>query len=145
MVFPEDLQVSRTWLTEKFTTSRTNLLRNFFSGKKVPLKLPSNEDMERNCLSGYLAQYKNHLTRATFDNSAAVNKFVKEIQYIFFSMTEFTFVDVNTGYAFKEKRKNHTVLQIVCSIFIYYILIYYEVYILITLLHAIITARNLFW
>ena len=119
MVLPEDLQVSRTWLTEKFTASRIDLFRNFFSGKKVQLKLPSNEEMERNCLSGYLAQYKNLLARATFNNSTAVKNFVKEVQYIFFSMTEFTFVDVNTGCAFKEERNNHTVLQIVCSIFIY--------------------------
>ena len=107
MVLPEDLHVSRTWGTEEKLKSK---VRSFFSGKKVQLKLPSNEEMDRNCLSGYLTLYKNHLIEANFDSAIAVKEFVEEVQYIFFSMTEFTFVDVKKGY-FKDKRENHSILQ----------------------------------
>ncbi len=84
VALPEDANVSRNWLTEKFTT-----FKSFFGFHGTRnLRRPSDTELRQLCLQFYLElnQYQDILSLVQFEDTLAMSGYIEKIEHLFNSM-----------------------------------------------------------
>ena len=84
VALPEDANISRNWLTGKFTTFKS--LFGFHGTRD--LRRPSDTELRQLCLQFYLElnRYQDILSLVQFEDTSAMSGYIEKIEHLFNSM-----------------------------------------------------------